>query len=120
MKKLLMLAMLTGTFIFGQVSIGVQIGPPPPPRVIHSRPHNPGPGYVWVDGYWYPVRGRYVWHDGYYTRPPYGGAAWVGPRYEGHQFFEGHWGGGGREVPHDHNWDKDKHNRDYDRSRDHH
>ena len=23
----------------------------------------PGPDFVWIDGYWYPVNGRYVWHE---------------------------------------------------------
>src|SRR5262252_3873868 len=42
---------------FSQVSIGIQIGAPPPPRAIAVRPPCPDPEddeYVWVDGYWYP------------------------------------------------------------------
>src|SRR6185295_16896425 len=83
MKKLLLAAMfLAGSSLFGQVSLGIRIGAPPAPRVVRVRPNSPGPGYSWVDGYWYPSNNRYVWHAGYYTRPPYEGAAWVGPRYK--------------------------------------
>ena len=53
------------------VSIGVHIGPPPPPRVVHVVEVAPEPDYVWIDGYWHPVGHRYVWHEGYWTRPPY-------------------------------------------------
>ena len=116
MKKLLALMLLAGTMSFGQFSVGIRIGPPPSPRVVRRRPANPGPGYMWVDGYWYPSNNRYVWHDGYYTRPPYAGAAWVGSRYEGQQFYEGYWSGGDRQLEHDHRWDKDRKNRDYGRS----
>jgi len=56
MGLLLVTMLLTGLPSFGaQVSIGVRIGPPPPPRVVYVLPANPGPEYVWVDGYWYPM-----------------------------------------------------------------
>ena len=116
-KTLLALMLLTGGSSFAQLSIGVRIGPPPPPRVIHARPHAPGPDYFWVDGYWYPIGNRYKWHDGYWSRPPYAGAAWVGPRYEGGQFFAGYWNGDHGRFDHDHRWDRDR-NRDF--GHDHH
>jgi hypothetical protein len=34
---------------------------------------------------------RYVWRAGYWSRPPYAGAVWVGPRYAGRRYYEGHW-----------------------------
>ena len=51
---------------FSQISVGIQIGAPPEPRVIAVRPPCPGPEneYAWVDGYWYPVEGHYYWHRG--------------------------------------------------------
>ena len=118
-KKLLLLTMLGGGILFGQVSFGIRIGPPPPPRVVRVQPYRPGPDYVWVDGYWYPAGNRYRWHDGYWTRPPYVGALWVGPRHDGQQFFGGHWEGPRGNFDHDHRWDRDRRNRDYDRDRDH-
>ena len=118
-NRLLAVVLLAGCSVFGQVSIGITMGQPPPPRVIVIRPANPGPEYLWVDGYWYPAKNRYAWHDGYWTRPPYEGALWSGPRYDGRQFFDGYWSGGVRQqVRHDHGWDKDKKYRDYGRDHD--
>lgn len=107
--------------VSAQISIGVQIGQPPPVRVVRVRPRQPGPEFVWIDGYWYASGRKWKWHDGYWTRVPYEGARWVGPRYEGGKFFEGYWEGGGRQVPHDHRWDRDRdrdYGRDHDRDRD--
>jgi hypothetical protein len=111
-KRLLAMLLLAVSSSFAQVSIGVRIGPPPPPRVVRSHPRAPGPDYFWVEGYWYPVRNRYRWHDGYWTRPPYAGARWIGPRYEGNQFFEGYWDSDRGRFNHDHRWDRDR-NRDF-------
>lgn len=122
MKKVLALALFAGGTIFAaDFNLGIRIGPPPPPRVVRIQPRAPGPGFIWVQGYWYPVGRRYRWHDGYWTRPPYEGANWIGPRYEGGQFFEGRWGGPRGERGHDHQWDRDRRERDYhgrDRDRD--
>lgn len=114
-KKLLTLALFAIGGLFAQVSVGIRIGPPPPPRVV-ARPAIPGPGYIWVDGYWYPVNGRYVWHQGYWTRPPYEGARWVGPHHDGERFYAGYWDGARGRIEHDHRWDRD-HDRDW---HDHH
>src|SRR5213594_2197426 len=77
MGLLLATMLLTGLTSFGaQVSIGIRIGPPPPPRAVYVLPPNPGPEYVWVDGYWYPVGNHWKWHKGYWTRAPFMGARW--------------------------------------------
>jgi hypothetical protein len=94
-----------------QFSIGVRIGPPPPP-VVGVVPASPGPGYAWIDGYWYPVGNHYKWHRGYWTQAPYAGANWIGPRYEGGQFYQGYWEGNRGRIEHDHHWDR-HHDRDY-------
>jgi hypothetical protein len=91
-----------------QVSFGIRIGPPPRPRVVHVVPRRPAPGYVWVSGYWYPVRGRYVWHDGYWTRPPYANARWIGPRYQNGRFYDGYWDGSRGRYDHDYRYDGDR------------
>ena len=120
MKKLIAAMLLTVGLAFGQVSVGVgiRIGPSPPPRVLRVRPVAPGPGFFWVAGYWYPVRGHYRWHDGYWTRAPFPGARWVPPRYEGRMFFDGYWEGPRGRFEHDHRWDRDRRLRDFDRDRD--
>jgi hypothetical protein len=101
-----------------QVSIGIQIGAPPPPRVIAVIPPTPGPDYVWIEGYWYPVGRHYRWHGGYWTLPPYLGARWIPPRHDGDRYFVGFWDGDRGRFDHDHHWDRD-HDRDHDRWRDH-
>jgi hypothetical protein len=119
MKNLLATLVLAGGVAWGAVSFGINIGPPPPPRVF-AVPPSPGPGYVWVNGYWYPVNGRYVWHEGYWSRPPYDGARWVGPRHDGRMYYNGYWDGDRGRYEHDHRWDRGR-DRDWhrgDRDRD--
>ena len=112
MKRILLGVLLGAQLMTAQVSLGIQIGPPPAPRVYRAHPRSPGPDYVWIDGYWYADGRRWRWHDGYWTRPPYGGAQWIGPRYEGNRFFAGYWQGGRGRFDHDHRWDRDKRERD--------
>jgi hypothetical protein len=114
-KTGLLALVFMGVSMFGQVSIGIRIGPPPPPRVVHVVPVSPGPGFFWVEGYWYPVGNHYKWHDGYWTRPPYEGARWIGPRHDGERFFNGYWDGDHGRRDHDHRWDRDHDRRDHDR-----
>ena len=120
-KTALLLGVLlgVGSTVDAQVSIGIRIGPPPPARVVRVTPARPGPDFIWVQGYWYPVGNHYTWHSGYWTRAPYAGARWVGPRYEGDHYYGGYWEGSRGRVEHDHRWDRDKKKRDYDRDHDH-
>ena len=90
-----------------QISFGIRIGEPPPPRV-YRVPAQPGPEYVWVEGYWYPQGSRYAWHNGYWTRPPYEGAYWVAPYHVGGQYYAGRWEGARGNVIHDHRWDRSR------------
>src|SRR4029077_5382831 len=112
-KKVLALSFLAvGLAFAAEGNFGIRIGQPTPPRVVAVRPVAPGPDYVWVDGYWYPVDGHYRWHDGYWSRPAYGGARWVGPRHDGERYYNGYWEGERGRVEHDHRSDRDR-NRDY-------
>jgi len=70
---------------------GVVAYAPPPVPVAAYVPPAPGPGFVWVGGYWYPAGAQYAWHAGYWARRPYPRAYWVGPRYYGHQYYHGYW-----------------------------
>ena len=36
--------------------------------IVEYRPVYPGPGYSWVNGYWYHVGPRRVWRRGYWSR----------------------------------------------------
>ena len=98
-----------------QVNFGVRIGEPPAPRA-YRVPRQPGPDYVWVEGYQYPQGRHYKWHDGYWTRPPYQGAYWVDPYHVGGQYYTGRWEGDRGVVAHDHRWD-DRKERDGNRGR---
>ena len=118
-RKLLALTLLGAGFMFGQVSLGIRIGQPPPPRVVRVTPRSPGTDYTFINGYWYAQGSRWRWHDGYWTRPPYEGARWVAPRHDGERFYEGRWEGGRSPIDHDHRWDRDRRYRDY-RDHDHH
>jgi hypothetical protein len=88
-----------------QVSFGIRIGEPPPPRVYRVPPR-PGPDYVWIEGYQYPQGRHYAWHNGYWTRPPYPDAYWVAPYYVGGQYFPGRWESSRGYLTHDHRWDR--------------
>jgi len=80
---------------FGQVSIGVMIGTPPPPVRYEVPPPPPEEGYVWMQGYWAPDGPRYVWAPGHWMRPPYYGAAWHPAYWEhhdnGYRYHGGYW-----------------------------
>ena len=90
------LLLAASTAFAAHVSIGVNIGapygyyPPLPARVAYVPA--PGPGYDWIDGYWYPEPAGWRWRTGYWRRPPYAGAYWVRPRFENRRFYDGYWG----------------------------
>ena len=90
-----------------QISFGIQIGEPPPPRA-YRVPARPGPEFEWVEGYWYPQGHHYRWHDGYWTRPPFDGAYWVEPYYAGGRYVAGYWEYRSRRFEHDHRWDHER------------
>ena len=97
----------TASTAHAQFSVGIRIGEPPAPRA-YRVPRQPGPDYVWVEGYWYPQGSHYAWHNGYWTRPPYEGAYWVQPYYSRGQYCTGRWEGGRGNVAHDHRWDRSR------------
>ena len=126
MKRLLILSALVGLLLVlpqsvdAQVSFSFSFGTPPPPPRVYRVPVQPGSEYQWVDGYWYPLNGRWVWHNGYWTRPPFADSYWVTPYWEGGRYFEGYWSTPRGHFDHDHRWDRD-HDRDANREwREHH
>ncbi len=94
--KLMALMLMAGGTLFAgtHVAIGVRIGGPvvvPAPVAVNVyRPPCPGPGYVWIDGY-YDQFGN--WYAGYWALPPYAGAYWMAPRFNGGRFYAGYWTG---------------------------
>jgi hypothetical protein len=91
-----------------QVSFDIQMGAPPAPPRAYRVPPQPGPDYVWVEGYWYPENGQYRWHNGYWTHPPYADAYWVAPYYQSGKYYTGHWEGQRGDIHHDHRWDQNR------------
>ena len=56
-----------------------EFGPPPLREEVIIR--RPGPGYVWIGGYWGWGGGRYYWNSGRWDRAR-SGKAWVPYRWE--------------------------------------
>jgi hypothetical protein len=54
----------------------------PPAPIYETVGIAPGPGFVWIGGYYHWYGGRWQWYRGHYARPPHPGAAWIGARYE--------------------------------------
>lgn len=42
----------------------VEVPGPPPPARAEVKPACPGPGHIWVAGYWDYIGGHHVWRDG--------------------------------------------------------
>ena len=68
--------------------------PPLPPARVEAFGYAPGPGYLWIDGFW-DWRGHYVWVPGSWVRRPHPHAVWVpGRGYYNHgrySYRRGHW-----------------------------
>ena len=73
--------------------IYMRVGPPAP--IVETRIVSPGPGFVWVPGFYRRERGAYVWVPGRWDRPPRARAVWVPARWvhdrRGWYVVEGHW-----------------------------
>ena len=86
----------TAVFSFGAVFVSVSFGPPALP--VYTQPFCPGPGYIWVPGYWAwsPDYGDYYWVPGTWVLAPQPGFLWT-PGYWGfssglYYWHPGYWG----------------------------
>jgi len=91
---LLILAFPTPSSAQVAVGISVRIGPPALP--VYPQPLIPGPGYIWVPGYWANGPGGYYWVPGTWVLPPTVGVLWT-PGYWGwanglYIWHGGYWG----------------------------
>ena len=68
---------------------------PPPPREDVIVGLSPGPGYVWVGGYWSHRPTGWVWITGRWVTRPRPGVTWAPGHWEhtprGHGWVSGHW-----------------------------
>ena len=98
MKRYLLIAALGLTALTGCGGYGYNSyyasAPPPPPRMERYGPA-PGPGHVWINGYWGYSSGRYGWAPGYWARPPHRNARWIEGRWDrdgrGYRYRKGYW-----------------------------
>jgi hypothetical protein len=89
------LLLVSSASAFAWVRVGVNVGFAPPPFPVAHEFIGPRPGaaYAWVGGHygWYPSLHRYNWVRGAWLVPPYRGAVWAHPHYDGRFFVGGHW-----------------------------
>lgn len=76
-------------------SVVLYVDRPPPVAYSEAVVASPGPGYVWVGGY-YSWTGRdYYWNRGHWTLPPAGYRYWNPGVWHrdsrGHYWVPGHW-----------------------------
>ena len=72
----------------------VRYGPPPAPR-YGAVGFAPGPGYVWMDGFWDWRGANWYWMPGRWVVPPRPRAVWVpgywSPHGRAYRFRPGRW-----------------------------
>jgi hypothetical protein len=95
MKRTLLLAPVVMAFTMVACGGAVYYASVPPPLRAEVVGVAPGPGYVWVNGYWGWRGNQHVWIGGSYMRPPHPRAVWIAPRWEArggrYYFHEGRW-----------------------------
>lgn len=87
MKRIIVLRVLVAALFLAvlplrslaQVSfdVGISVGEPPPPIPVYDQPVVPGPGYVWMPGYWAWGPGGYYWVPGTWVLAPDPGLYWT-------------------------------------------
>ncbi|MCC7498680.1 MAG: YXWGXW repeat-containing protein [Bryobacterales bacterium] len=91
---LLLSGLLTACGGYAGYGYGYRVPPPPPPR-YGPVGYAPGPGFVWMDGFWNLHGSSWNWSPGRWVRPPRARSYWVPPRWErqnrGWKFHSGHW-----------------------------
>jgi WXXGXW repeat (2 copies)/Glycine zipper len=78
-----------------QASRPVYVMPTPPPPMAESVVPAPGPGYLWMRGYWEWNGSGWVWAAGHWVLPPYPQSVWVAPGWvqgpRGWYWQQGYW-----------------------------
>lgn len=80
----------------GQIAVGVSVRVGPPELPVYAQPSCPGPGFLWVPGYWAYGPEGYFWVPGTWVEPPEVGLLWT-PGYWGWEedayvWHAGYWG----------------------------
>ena len=78
-----------------QVAVSITAGIAPPLLPIYAQPPIPGPGYLWIPGYWAWNGDEYYWVPGYWAMPPAVDLYWTPPYWawsDGvYDFYPGYW-----------------------------
>src|ERR1039458_9339677 len=84
---------LGSTTAFAQVSLSIDIAPPP--LLVYEQPACPDDGYLWVPGYWAYGDYGYYWVPGTWVQPPQIGLFWTPPYWgwggNAYAFHSGYW-----------------------------
>lgn len=98
MRRWMVTGLLAGSLIATGCAggyVGYEARIPPPPHRVETYGPAPGPGYIWIKGYWGYSGGNYTWQDGRWERPPRGRRQWEDGRWERHgdryRWREGRW-----------------------------
>ncbi len=91
-----MVLALVSSPAFAQVSISIDVAPPP--LIVEEQPPIPDDGYIWTPGYWAydQDQGAYYWVSGAWVQPPQPDVYWT-PAYWGwdndaYVYYPGYWG----------------------------
>ncbi len=61
------------------IAVNLSVGVPPPPLLVTAQPRIPGPGYLWMPGYWAWNGTAWYWVPGTWVLPPRVGLLWTPP-----------------------------------------
>jgi hypothetical protein len=85
MKRTILMSLMAGALFItgcGGGYVGYYANTPPPPVRVETYGPAPGPGYVWINGFWGYRGGRYEWNAGRWDRPPSGRRRWEAGRWD--------------------------------------
>ena len=85
MKRWMLFGLVAATLTAvgcGRGYVGVYARTAPPPVRVETYGPAPGPGDIWINGYWGYRTNSYVWIPGRWDRPPRGLRRWEDGRWE--------------------------------------
>ncbi len=98
MRRWVLMGLMVATLAMGGCGggyVGVYATTPPPPLPVETYGPVPGPGFIWINGYWGWSGGAYTWIPGRWERPPHGRHHWEAGRWEHrgnhYRWREGRW-----------------------------
>jgi hypothetical protein len=98
MKRWMLFGLMAATLTAvgcGRGYVGVYARTAPPPVRVETYGPAPGPGDIWINGYWGYGTNSYVWIPGRWDRPPRGRQRWEDGRWERrgdrYRWHDGRW-----------------------------